>query len=494
MSKGLLEGSGLQTVKAAPDVKYRTAQLAPPVVAFVLVLSTFVVLMGATWFRHTDVGDAQLYQVIARNIVRSGNWLSLSYLPTVGTPFYDHLPFGIWSIAAAMKLGGEGAVIPLNAFFSVATVLTVGWTGHRLGGPFTGLASMLCLSTTQMYFFQTSYPTLDPLLLLLATASAVPVLTGRGRPWEWLVAWLLAAMAVAVKGPFGLLPLGGAVGARALVDRSWRYALIGGAACGLAALPVALFLYLRPDWREGYGVGQLLASALGTRTDGASGYLTAVKVIAGRYWPWFPALAGGALVAIGRPAAILAWLSRGELEPRQFQRACRLLAVSCALIALGLSLPHRKIWHHTLVAYPLLSVLAAVAFGPRLSQLFCTAKRMRYLVAGLCALLAVSVTAVVGGLERVLMYPPCVLANELKDSISAIRPGTEVLVVSPKDEWDMLSALAFERDVVPVPSQGFDHGTAAFALVRDELWPAAPGGWRPLSRARGWVLATTNAR
>ena len=52
----------------------------PPAAAYGLVSCVFVVLMGATWFRHTDVGDAQLYQVIARQMLRSGHWLSPEYL------------------------------------------------------------------------------------------------------------------------------------------------------------------------------------------------------------------------------------------------------------------------------------------------------------------------------------------------------------------------------------------------------------------------------
>ena len=66
-------------------------------------LATFVVLMGATWFQHTDVGDAQVYQVIARNMVRDDRWIELRYLPAVHEHFYDHLPFGLWPLAATMR-------------------------------------------------------------------------------------------------------------------------------------------------------------------------------------------------------------------------------------------------------------------------------------------------------------------------------------------------------------------------------------------------------
>lgn len=445
----------------------------PPASAFALVLGLFVVLMGATWFRHTDVGDAQLYQVIARHMLRGGDWLSLEYL---GRPFFDHLPFGLWPIALAQAVD-ERAVIPLHALFSVLTVALVGVVGHRLSGPWAALGSMLVLATTQMYFFQTSYPTLDPLLLLLTTASVIPVLTNAGTRAQWFTAWLFAALAVAVKGPFGLLPLGGVIGARVLVDRSWRHLGWGALVLGLAVAPVALFLALRPDWREGYGVHQLLASASGERTDGAAGYALAFKFIADRYWPWFPLLFLG-LAATIRPG------------PPEHVNACRKLAVACALVLIGLSLPHRKLWHHTLVAYPLLSTLIGVAIAPRLAGWFGEAAGRRRLLAGLGVALGLAVSAVAGGVERVLMARPCVLATDFSDELQLVHAGGTVAVISEHEEWDMLSALAFERDVTPVRTASWEGVSGPLVLATDQAWATAPSGWAALKQARGWVFAT----
>lgn len=459
----------------------------PPATAFGLVLCAFVVLMGATWFRHTDVGDAQLYQVIARQMLRSGHWLSMEYL---GRPFYDHLPFGLWPIAAAQAVD-ERAVIPLHALFSVLTVAWVGRLGHRLHGPWSALASMFVLATTQMYFFQTSYPTLDPLLLLLTTASVLPLLAGEGTRAQWLTSWLFGAMAVAVKGPFGLLPLGAALGARVLVDRSWRHLGWGAIVFVLASAPVALFLALRPDWREGYGVHQLLASASGERADGAAGAGLALRFIADRYWPWFPFLFLGLAAATGQPR----WLPpKPAGERRAYLNACRKAAVACALVLLGLSLPHRKIWHHTLVAYPLLSVLIGVALGPRLASLCADAAGRRRLLGGLAALVVLCVGAVASGVDRLLMARPCVLATDFSEELRLVSPGDTVPVISQREEWDLLSALAFERDVAPRRSQGWDGVDAPVALATEQAWRNAPPGWRALKQARGWVFATRSPR
>lgn len=436
---------------------------APPRAAFALVLGLFVVLMGATWFRHTDVGDAQLYEVIARQLLRSGDWLTLEYL---GQPFYDHLPFGLWPIAAAQALSPH-AVIPLHALFSVLTVSLTGVLAHRLRGPWAALAAMFVLATSQFYFFQTSYPTLDPLLLLLTTASVVPLLAGEGTRRQFLVAWLFAALAVAVKGPFGLLPLGGAIGARVLVDRSWRHLGWGALAFVLATAPVAGFLWLRPDWREGYGVGQLLASATGARTDGGSGHALALRFIADRFWPWFPLL----FVAAGRALREL---------------ACRRAAVACALVLFGLSLPSRKLWHHTLVVYPLLATWIGVAVGPWLGARLTSSATVR----ALAVATALALLSVVAGVDRLLMARPCVLATDFSEVLALMRPGDRVAVISTQPEWDMLSALAFERDVLPRRVASWEEAAEPVGLATEAAWETAPPEWSARARARGWVLAT----
>lgn len=458
-------------------LKSARAMKTPPGAAFGLVCGVFVVLMGATWFRHTDVGDAQLYQVVARQMVRSGDWLSLEYL---GRPFFDHLPFGLWPIAAAQALD-ERAVIPLHALFSLLTVALVGMLGHRVSGPWAALASMFVLATSQYYFFQTSYPTLDPLLLLLTTASVVPLIAGEPKPGDWALTWCCTALAVAVKGPFGLLPLGGVVGARALVDRSWRHLGVGGLTFLLAIVPTACFLAARPDWREGYGVGQLLASATGQRSDGGAGFTLALRFLGERYWPWLPLLALGLAAASGR--------LRGY-APRDVH-ACRTLAVACALLVFGLSLPQRKIWHHTLVAYPLLSVFIGAALGPLLLKWFGDAQGRRRLLGGLMVAALLSVGAVGAGVDRLLMGRPCVLATDFSPQLARLHPGDAVPVVSTREEWDMLSALAFEQDVRPLRVPSWEGVAAPVVLATDEAWAVAPPTFHPLARARGWVLATS---
>ena len=450
-----------------------------------LVLALFVALMGVTWRRHTDVGDAQLYQVVARNIVRGGDWLHLTYL---GQPFYDHLPFGLWPIAIAQALGGPSLTLALHALFGLITVWTVGRIARRLQGPWAGLGAMFFLATSQNYFFQVSYPTLDPLLLLLTTLGVAPLLAPRPGPKDWLLALLFTALAVAVKGPFGLLPACGVLGALAVVQPEARRVARGALLLVLAVLPVAAFLALHPEWLDGYGRRQLLASAVGGRSDGGVGALLAVKFLAGRFWPWLPLLGVSLAVATGR---LCVHAPTASTDARASHlRDTRVLAIAVGLVVVGLSLPHRKLWHHTLVAYPLLAVLLGVSLGPWLERVFSVPARGRRLVAGLLALGVATVGFALAGGDRLYMAPPCVLATEFADELASVRPGDPVLVVSAGPEWDMLSALAFEYDAAVTRAAHFDLGAGAeFAVVSESAATALPPGWRETRRARGWLLA-----
>jgi 4-amino-4-deoxy-L-arabinose transferase-like glycosyltransferase len=343
---------------------------------------------------------------------------------------------------------------------------------------------MLILGTTEAFFFQTSYPTLDPLLILLALGATIPVLTAPLRPRDWWLAGALAGAAIAVKGPFGALPFAGAVFARAVVDRRWRTLLIGGAVLLLAAAPLAAFLYAHADWWQGYAVDQVFGSLTGVRRDGDSHPLFALRAIAGRFWPWLPLLIPALIVAMRWPRGLERRLSGGT-------RACRLLLLATAVVIVGLSIPQRKLWHHTLLVYPFLSILAAQGIGPLVSRYFFNPERVRRAVLGLGVVLLVCIGSIALGLGRLLMNAPCVVATDFSGELSQLVPGDEVLVVSKRDEWDMLSALAFEKEVIPWPSpelNGVDRPSAQLALVKTDVW-SPNAEWHEIKRSRGWIIA-----
>jgi 4-amino-4-deoxy-L-arabinose transferase-like glycosyltransferase len=457
-------------------------------VGLALLLATAVLI--APWGGHVDDTDAQLYQVVARHMVQDGRWFDLRYLADAHAQFREHLPFGLWPWAAAIRLLGERALAPLAGLFTFCTLLLVAFVGRRLGGWGMAAVAVLVLGTMESFIIYGGRPRLDPLLLLLVVASLAPVLAFPPSARRWLLAGCLAALAALVKGPFGLLPLLAAGLAVAWEVRSLRWA---GAAVGvttLAAVPVATFLLLdklwgQGTWWQGYFDVQLLASATGERGDGLEPPWFPFASVAGRFWPGLPLVALGLLRAAG-------WPKQLDAHVAPTPRTARTLALSGLLILLGLGLPERKVWHHALVAYPLLALLAGAGAMPPLRRWLSTDARRRGALAALAGLAALSVAFVaVGG--GAWVWKPCVLAAEFRGDLDGLQPGDAILVVSDPTHWRLVAGLAAERQLEPFLERRLQNGVhpeVRLALVEKHLLPAEPlpPPWHEVGEARGWVL------
>jgi 4-amino-4-deoxy-L-arabinose transferase-like glycosyltransferase len=453
-----------------------------------LVIATAVLV--APWTGHVDDTDAQLYQVVARHMAEDHSWFALRYLPGVHPHFWEHLPFGLWPWAAAIRLVGERALAPLAGLFTLGTLLVVGWVGRRLGGWATATVAILVLGTTESFIIYGGRPRLDPLLLLLVAASLAPVLAWPPDRRRWLLGALFAAGAALVKGPFGLVPFLAAGMVLAWEQRSTRWFARALGFTGLAAAPVVLFLgadrlWGSGNWWNGYVVAQVLASATGGRFDGLEPPWFPLATIATRFWPGLPLVALG----LGRAAG---WPRMLDPQEPPTPRVARRLALFSLLVLTGLAIPERKVWHHALVAYPGLALLAAVGTAPVLRRWVSSPGRRRAALATLAALAALAVGFVaVGGGARV--WKRCVHADEFSAEFDRLRPGEPVLVVSEPPHWRIVAGLAAERRLEPWMENhlapGLDHG-ARLALVEGHLLPPAPlrAPWRWVGAARGWVL------
>jgi len=455
----------------------------------------FLGLTTATWWPHTDLGDSQLYQVVARHMVEDGQWFSLRYLPDVHARFFEHLPFGFWPFALVIRLFGEAALRPLCAAFSLGTLLLTGAVARRAAGTWAGVTAMLVLAFPDGFFIRGGHPFLEPLLLLLATGSAVPLLLGVPRPRDWLLCGLLAAGACAVKGPFGVLPFAGAAVARALVERSWKVLLLG-TGVGLAAtLPTLLFLVLDADWWEGYVRHQVLASATGERTDGQLSWFIPWRTLVSRFWPGLPLLAAGAVLALGRPLrAVRALLPEGTPDAAGAVRSARVLLLASLFVLTALCLPSRKVWNHSLVAFPLLAMLVGVGVGPWWEARLAAPGRARRARLGLMLLALAVLGASVAGAGRLLFPRPCPAAGVLAPALADVPAGASVLVVSPRHEWTVVAALAVERHWLPwrrtrlePESEPGGASEARVALVSDGA-SVNDSRWREVGRDGRWRL------
>ncbi len=455
----------------------------------------FLGLTSATWWTHTDLGDSQLYQVVSRHMVEDGSWLSLRYLPDVHARFFEHLPFGFWPFALVIRLFGEPALRPLCAAFSLGTLLLTGTVARRAAGTWAGVTAMLVLAFPDGFFIRGGHPFLEPLLLLLATGSAVPLLLGVPRPRDWLVCGLLAAAACAVKGPFGLLPFAGAAVARAFVERSWKVLIVGTLVGIAAAVPTVLFLVLNAEWWEGYVRHQVLASATGARTDGQLSWYIPFRTLGSRFWPGLPLLAAGAVLALGRPArALRALLPEGTRDAAGVRRSAQVLLLASLFILTALCIPGRKVWNHSLVAFPLLAMLVGVGLGPWLEARLASPARERRARLGLAVFALGVLVASAAGAGRLLFPRPCPAAGPLAPALADVPAGANVLVVSPRPEWTTVAAFAVERrwlpwrltELSPERTPG-GPSEARVAFVADGA-PVSEPGWHEVGRDGRWRL------
>jgi 4-amino-4-deoxy-L-arabinose transferase-like glycosyltransferase len=440
-----------------------------PRVALALVLMLTGALVVAPWRGHVDDVDAQLYQVVARNMVADGTWFNLRYLPDVWPRFREHLPFAFWPAAATIRLFGESAVDWVYALLTVATVWVAARIASLIAGAWAGVAAALALGTCESIWQYGGRFLLEPPLLLFATAAAGAALLPRPSWWR---ATLFGGLAVLTKGPFGLLPLACVVAGRSWTERSWRH-LASGAVAGIAAIaPAAAFLVAdrfagAGTWWSGYLHDRLFGWVTGSAQAGLSLRWFPLRVIAGRFWPGLPAVAYG--------------LWRARRDPK-----LRPVAIACVLAALLLCVPARNWGNHTYVVFPLLAILAGAAVGPALDRYISSGKE-RAGVIGLAIAAGVAWVLSLAGMGRLVLQPPCVVSREFAVELDPVGPGARIPVVSRSMDWLLVGELASERRLVPVPSPALPaESESRVAIVRDGEPITAP--WHQAVAARGWVL------
>jgi 4-amino-4-deoxy-L-arabinose transferase-like glycosyltransferase len=415
-------------------------------VAWVSALVCCAALLAAPWRGHVDDFDAQIYTVVARNMARDHSWFDLRCLPSLRPVYREHLPFGLWPAAAAIRVNGEWAIPALYGLMMLGAIAVAGLIARQLAGEWAAIAAMLLLGTCESIWQYGARLLLDPPLLLFATAAAGAALAGR-----WGRAAAFGAAATLIKGPFGLLPLACVALTRL---RDWR----APAAVAAAIVPVAVFLAVDPagGWRTGYLQAQLLASAAGTRGDGVAAWWFPLAVIARRFWPGFPFL----LLAM--------WMARRNAVLRP-------LLFACALVVATLCLPQRKWGNHTYVAFPLLASLAGAAAAPLVERV---APRVRLAAVAACTAIACAVC--LSGIGARVLRPPCVFSTALRPALDPIPPRSTVLAAGL--QLSDVTALAAERDVVPEPVEELSARASVHeAVVRGAVVTAS--GWTVAARA-----------
>jgi 4-amino-4-deoxy-L-arabinose transferase-like glycosyltransferase len=436
---------------------------------------------------HFDETDSLTYQTIVRHMVDDDTWFDLRYLPGVYPEFREHVPFGFWPYAAAVRVFGEGALPVVATFFTIATYLTIGLIMARRFGRVTALVSVFLLASCESFFLYGSRPLLEPPLLFFTTLACAPLWLGPPSRRTWVFIAVLGAVATLIKGPFGLAPVVASAFALSVVRRTALTACGGLAVCIVAALPLAGFLlHDRANggtYWHGYVENQLLASAASARGENAKSFFFPFLSIAGRMW-------------LAVTVALLGMLARWRqkrivAEPQR--SAERVLGIGLVVLLLLLCVPVRKNWTHVLAAYPPLAVWAALKGAPFVESWWSAERTSWRISRGLVLTAALAWVAVMFGAGALLVPAPCVAAHgALVEPLRALPLGTPVGIVAQNSPWLMVGVLAAELRLSPEPvawgelssREGLTH-----ALVAETQWPQEHAGWAEVKRASGWVLA-----
>ena len=151
--------------------------------------------------------DEAWYASISRDIVDSGDWLTLHYN---GEPWWEKPPLAIWGTAVAFQclgvwelparlvsvLSGLGAVAMVYAFM------------RRRGGAAAGMLAGFILLTAQDFLRFSAKGQLDVPLALLLSLQLILFWWGRERPSLLLLSGVCMGLAVATKNQAGLLGAG----------------------------------------------------------------------------------------------------------------------------------------------------------------------------------------------------------------------------------------------------------------------------------------------
>lgn len=433
---------------------------------------------------HICDGDAQLYRVVARNIVERGEWLDLSGIPSLFPHFREHLPFGFWPMAAVIATVGEPALPFVDGLWTLACLLLVAWSARRIGSTWAAAGAVLVLGTTDPFSMFCAFPRLDGSTAFFATLALVPWLSPTTSVRGALGSATAAAVAVLIKGPFGVVPLVAVVGAKVLTTRTLRPALLGALAAGLAVIPAGAFLlsqrWTDRSWWDAYVGTQLLGSLTGVGRPPESPYPP---------W-WFPFVAVGRIFWPGLAVAPFAWARLA----RRPDPTPRLLALAWLLGVCLLCAPERKIAHHLVVLFPLAAIFVGEALGPGLAWLWQRARSLDWACRAL-VLLPLSIWACVAA-DAVFWVQSgrCVVQSSIGPSILRIPPGEEILLVSPREQqWRNTTALAAERRLAAWHVGHWedaprDRAHAVGYALLEAGGPRPPPEWEQLAETEAWSL------
>ena len=209
---------------------------------FLLALFLFTFKIGSTPILD---GDTAFWARMAKNILESGDWLTLMFVDP--SNIIDKPPLFPWMIALGFKLFGinEFALSIFHSMLAALTVLLTYLIARELFDEKTAFWSALILLTSAQFFYQGRSPLQDMPLTVFITASLWAFIKWEKNKscWFFYLSGAFAALAVMSKGPVGLALPAVVILSYVLFSRKWKlvfnWHLIGG---------ILAFLLLTAPW------------------------------------------------------------------------------------------------------------------------------------------------------------------------------------------------------------------------------------------------------
>lgn len=338
-----------------------------PLTWIVLVVAACLLILSGSPLPHVD-SDAALFGKVARNILTTGEWLTLQH---PGRPEWvvDKPPLTFWMMAISLRLGGatDAALRLWQLILSVALVAVTYRIARLAAGVEEGLLAALLIATFQQVFYFSMAPQHDVPVTFFLTLAFHDYLRYRQRGSTTLavLTGLWVALAVLTKGVLwaGVFVLIIVVDLLIASRRSdvghwrWNQVAVGAVVCLIVAAPWFVVGIVRQGapFVQTFligenGIERVLHPFLGSGVVPMRGRLMLglayVPILMLGMLPWTGWLPG----AVGE----------GWRSLRAGPRSLRLCAVWFGVFFLLLSLSQGdRIMRYLLPLYPALAVLAA---------------------------------------------------------------------------------------------------------------------------------------
>ncbi len=158
-----------------------------------------------------------------------------------------------------------------------------------------------------------------------------------------------------------------------------------------------------------------------------------------------------------------------------------------------LCLPARKIAHHLVVLYPVAALFVAPVVGGALRYVFVQVRHalaLRRLFAGLAVL---AWGLVLAGRPPWVRSQRCLPTSAFAQALAELPPGSPLLLVTPKQQWRNVAALAAELRITAWQIDRWERAAEVvaaprLAVVVEPAVGAPPPGWRKVGASEPYSL------